>query len=414
MKPEGSRGTIYGFSVLRVIFLLVALFLPCFFSFFHTTSYESEVLQSPFKLGIENITESFVASLTNKTRVALITDQTGVTQDGKTSLEVLYEKNIPVQKVFFMDEQSHRQALISMSLRYPLIKLIYSPNLQCTSKEFDDIDIIFFDMQDSGTSAYMTVSLLNRILSYGAQDKKTIVVLDRPNVLGGTIEGTLCTIDDEKLIIPIRHGMTVGEMARLIHHELKKQGPLVVIPMKNYHRILDELSPHYLETIRNINSWYDMTFLYPLTFITPFETGFDNLKMQCILLPETIKFNRAKWHELRLLLQDIGIDSSFHRSYNSQKKQYISGLRLFVKDIEKFSSIHALVTILKFFKQAGIPMSFSHSFDECIGTSKLRGFIMGYNEWQDVEQDINKQLKSFFNMASQSLLYKPLPRIGLV
>lgn len=417
MKLTVSQIAIYGFSVLRVIFLLLlAFFLPGLFSYFSSEIIDTHITQPHFRLGIENLTDSVIKTfVTNAKKICLITDQTAITQEGKTTTEILLTRDMPINTIFYLDEQSQIKAIKSLANIYPSSKFVYIPEQQLTPRELKEFDLVLFDMQDGGTSAHITIKLLLKLIASSAHTAKTMVVFDRPNVMGGIIEGALCTlVNDNKMVVPLRHGMTIGEMAQLINHATKKQARLMVIPMENYHRAVDDLSPEYLEMMKHINSWYDTTFLYPLTFINPIETGYDALKMQCILLPETVKFNRAKWQELRVLLQDIGIDSSFHRCYNRQKKYYACGLRLFVKNIEHFSSLHALVTILKFFKRTGVTMTFSNSFDECIGTKKLRGFILGHNEWHEVEQDINKQLKIFFNSASRSLLYKPIPQLNLV
>lgn len=415
MNAGVSRGALYGFSMLRVIFLLLlAFFLPRLFSSFHTTATEPQVLQQlQLKLGIENLSESLISSLIrSKSRIALIADRTSITQDGKTTLEVLKRYEIPIAKAFFLDEYSHRCAL--KSAHAADISCLCMPNLSCTHKEFGDIDVIFFDIQDGGNWPQSTIALVQKLLAYCAQDKKKLIICDRPNIMGGIIEGAFSPLADNKLLVPIRYGMTVGEIARFIHEKQNKSAALTIIPMLNYRRVVDDICPSYLESMHCLNTWYDSTFLYPLSLVAPFETGSESFKMQCVLLPETTRFNRAKWHELRVLLQEIGIESSFHRSFNKQKKYYVSGLRLFVHDVERFSSVNALVTILKFFKQSGISLSFAKSFDDCIGTNKLRGFIMGLNEWEEVEQDINKQLKFFYSAASQTLLYKPVPKISLV
>lgn len=414
MNAGVSRGALYGFSMLRVIFLLLlAFFLPRLFSTFHATVPEPHALPAHLKFGIENLNESLIASLVHgASRIALISDQTSITQDGKTTLEVLIGHNIPVAKAFFLDEYSHRNAVKSVTAHG--VSCIYAKDLLCTRKEFADVDLIFFDIQDGGNGTQGTMSLLCKLITYCAHDKKKLIICDRPNIMGGIIEGSFSSLADNKLVLPIRYGMTLGEMARFINEKQKKSASLTVIPMAHYRRALEDVSPSYLEKMPCLNAWYDSTFLHALAFVTPFETGSEHLSMQCILLPETIAFNRAKWQELRVLLQEIGIESSYQRLFNKQKKYYISGLRLFVSNVERFSSINALVTILKFFKQAGVPLSFAPSFDQCIGTHKLRGFIMGFNEWEELEQDINKQLKLFYSTAAQALLYKPTPKISLV
>ncbi|MFC1845771.1 exo-beta-N-acetylmuramidase NamZ domain-containing protein [Candidatus Dependentiae bacterium] len=236
------------------------------------------------------------------------------------------------------------------------------------------------------------------------------------------MEGTLVVPSLKSAIsyapIPVRYGMTIGELALYFNKNiLKKPAMLHVVPMKNYNRhhysaggLLAHLSPN----IRSMNSCYGYSFLGLLGEVRPFDIGIGTDKaFQCILLPETIKFSKKKWHELHLELKKLGVENSFYRYYSARKKQYCSGLRFHIANINAFSSFSTLLTILDFFKRSGLALTFSDHFDKAMGSEKVRQFLEGKLSKTALTQYIHNDLHSFFNSAYQTscFLYEPLPKI---
>lgn len=416
---------------------LVAMFLPKFFMI-HVNS-TSRVIgpqkQSSFRLGLETISDSFLKRLTPsndlKFRVGLVTNQSGRDQCGTRTLDILLAKGLNVVSVFAPEHGI--DGVLDMENDVPNGKdqrtniKIVSLYRNGTTKRFDgtllrDIDVLFFDMQDSGMRHYTYVTTLFQMLEAASAHNKTAVVLDRPNLLGPHMEGTLVAPSLKSAIsyapIPVRYGMTIGELAFYFNKRiLKKPASLHVVQMKNYNRhsygargLLAHLSPN----IRSMNSCHGYSFLGLLGEVHPFDVGVGTDKaFQCILLPETVKFSKKKWHDLHLTLKKEGVENSFYRYYSPRKKLYCSGLRLSIADINTFSSFSTLLAILDFFKKSGVKLTFSKHFDKAVGSSEVREFLEGKLPRLELSKHVNKGLNEFFNDARSAscFLYHPFPKV---
>lgn len=84
---------------------------------------------------------------------------------------------------------------------------------------------------------------------------------------------------------------------------------------------------------------------------------------------------------------------------------------MLVSDIDNFSSFNTIVTIINFFKESGIKLTFGPDFDRALGGKKMRDFLEGKISRPDLEHEVNKGLKNFFTKAQPAFMYKPLPKI---
>ncbi len=182
-------------------------------------------------------------------KVGLITNPTGVTSDYRHGLDAMLDAGIQVVKVYGPEhgargteqagdtpgtEEDPRTGL-------PFVNL-YGKKPEEMVPLFDGVDVLVFDIQDVGTRFYTYIYTLAYTMEAAAQADKTLIVLDRPNPLGGMqVEGPVLKPEYSSFVglypIAQRHGMTVGELARLFHGEfLTDSGDLQVIPMKGWKR----------------------------------------------------------------------------------------------------------------------------------------------------------------------------------
>ena len=113
-----------------------------------------------------------------------------------------------------------------------------------TQAMMDPIDLMLVDLQDVGTRVYTFVSTLSHCMEAARQYGKRVMVLDRPNPIGGhRVEGNLLHRDWASFVgrypIPMRHGLTIGELARLINTHFGVACDLEVIPMHGWNRDMD-------------------------------------------------------------------------------------------------------------------------------------------------------------------------------
>ena len=104
-----------------------------------------------------------------------------------------------------------------------------------------DIDALVYDIQDVGIRFYTYISTLILALRAASAHGKTVIVLDRPNPLGGVkTEGNIVKKEFESFVgmypLCIRYGLTVGELARLVHTEEQLSCTLHIVPMEHWHR----------------------------------------------------------------------------------------------------------------------------------------------------------------------------------
>ena len=199
---------------------------------------------------------SGAASILNGKKIGLITNQTGRTSHGKSTLTAL--QKIPGTKVLRLFSPEHGIAgkldhdgigdSIDESSGLPVTSL-YGKGRKPTSAALAGIEVLVFDIQDIGTRFYTYISTMLNCMESAYEGKLGFVVLDRVNPLGGlAVEGPLPVDVDNTFVachnIPIRHGLTIGELARLFVKERFPGLALTVVPMEGWQRSF--LFPHTL------------------------------------------------------------------------------------------------------------------------------------------------------------------------
>lgn len=421
----------HAWAGLRFTLLLAMIFvLPKIVIKFMGTSRSCENTDSErFKLGLENISDDFLAMLSPSGSlsydVALVTNHTGKDQIGHRNIDILLQRGLTIKKIFApqhgFDGDISINAVANDRLdpvtRIPIVNL---HGRQLTDTDIRGVHVIFFDLQDIGIRYYSYVNTLVNVMEVAARCDKSVVVLDRPNLLGDAIEGAFGVPEAHNSLlsmnVPIRYGLTIGELAQYCNkYVIKKAAKLFVVPMDNYNRHMypykspiGKLSPN----ISSRESCYGYSFLGLIGEVHPFDIGIGTDKaFQCILLPEHVAFSKRQWFKLRDLLQEIGIDSKYYRYFSHRKKEFCSGLRVNILDISNFSLFKALVVTLDFFKSQGIELKFSDHFCKIPGMYKIKQLVEGTIKKEDFDAEIKQALDQYFMMAASSFIYKPYPKV---
>ncbi|MDX2043280.1 MAG: DUF1343 domain-containing protein [Acidobacteriota bacterium] len=190
-------------------------------------SYESG---KPALNGIDVLKRDGFTLLKGK-RVGLITNHTGRDRDGNPTIDVLFKAPDVKLVALFSPEHGIRGALDQEKITnstdektgLPVFSL-YGETRKPTAEMLKDIDVLVFDIQDIGARFYTYISTMGLAMEEAAKNGKTFIVLDRVNPINGTdVEGPLADGDKLSFIahhqIPVRHGMTVGELAQLFNKE---------------------------------------------------------------------------------------------------------------------------------------------------------------------------------------------------
>ncbi len=189
----------------------------------------------------------YLDSLKGK-RVAIVGNQTSMI--GKTHLvDTLLSLGVTIQKVFSPEHGFRGDAdagekvgsSIDAKTGIPLISL-YGKNKKPYPEQLADVDVVIYDIQDVGVRFYTYISTLHYVMEACAENKKPIIVLDRPNPNGHYVDGPVLEPNQRSFVgmdpVPIVYGMTIGEYALMVNGEFwlsdSLQCDLWIVPCKHY------------------------------------------------------------------------------------------------------------------------------------------------------------------------------------
>ncbi len=214
-------------------------------------------IDSLLKVGA-NQTNTYLSLLKGK-RVGIVANQTSVifydqrlkdkNHNYTHIVDSLLTINVDVKKVFApehgfrgkADAGEHVNDGFDTKTNLPIISL-HGKNRKPTPEQLNDLDIVIFDIQDVGVRFYTYISTLHNVMEACAEAKIPVIILDRPNPNGQYVDGPTLKIENQSFLgmhpIPLVHGMTIGEYAKMINGEKwladELQCDITVIPVKNY------------------------------------------------------------------------------------------------------------------------------------------------------------------------------------
>ncbi|MBN6186374.1 DUF1343 domain-containing protein [Aneurinibacillus sp. BA2021] len=225
----------------KIAMLLFALLLAI-----STSILPHQAKANSFRLGNEVFLEKYASFIDGK-RVGLITNQTGVNSQGVSTISVLAAyPNASLTALYSpehgIDGKAKAGAYVESSMHPTLhipIYSLYGKTRMPSASMLANVDVLVFDMQDIGARSYTYMSTLNYAMKAAKQNNKPIVVLDRPNPLGGLIVDGPVLEDKYKTFVgvdnlPMTHGMTAGELAQFFNRNIGVE--LYVVPMEGYTR----------------------------------------------------------------------------------------------------------------------------------------------------------------------------------
>ncbi len=229
---------------------------------------------APTLTGIDVLRAKEFAALRGK-HIGLVTNHTGRARDGATTIDLLHgAKDVTLVALFSpehgirgildADVPSEKDEKTGLT-----INSLYGDTRRPTEKMLEGIDTMVIDLQDVGARFYTYTTTMAYVMEEAARRKIGVVVLDRPNPVDGyQIEGP--TLDKDALgftgyfPMPVRHGMTLGELARLFNAENKIGADLTVIEMENWTRDdwFDDTGLPWINPSPNMRNMVQAT-LYP-------------------------------------------------------------------------------------------------------------------------------------------------------
>jgi uncharacterized protein YbbC (DUF1343 family) len=388
------------------------------------------------KTGIEVLKSQNFRYLEGK-RVGLITNPTGVDNELRSTIDILHEApNVNLVALYGPEHgvrgDVHAGDHVS-DQRDPATGLpvysLYGKTRKATPEMLKDVDVLVYDIQDIGCRSFTYISTLGLAMEAAAENGKELIVLDRPNPLGGLkVEGNL-TEDDcisfvSQFKIPYVYGLTCGELALMLNGERMLTGGvqcnLTVIKMKGWKRRMDYTATglQWIPSSPHIPHPHS-AFFYPVSGILG-ELGY-----MSIGVGYTIPFQMfaAPWAEADKLadaLNALHVPGVIFRPiylkpfYSVGQGQQLQGVQVHITDYARapLSPLQFLVMqeVARLWPDRAV---FDHAdkgrfamFDKVCGSRQIRERFTKTNRWEDIRPYWEKDVESFRRLSKKYYLYR--------
>jgi len=362
-----------------------------------------------FKTGAENF-GSYLPLLKDK-RIGIVTNQTGILSKEKHLVDFLIEQNINLQKIYapehgFRGTADAGELIVDgkdTKTNLPIISL-YGNNKKPKPEQLEGIDILVFDLQDVGARFYTYISSLHYVMEACAENNIPLLVLDRPNPNGTIIDGPILEKEHTSFVgmheIPVLHGMTIGEYAKMINGEnwLKDslQCELKVAPCLNYS--------------------HDMKYSLPVkpSPNLPNDQSINLYASLCFFEGTNVSLGRGTEKQFQIygspFLPESEFDFSFTPKPNFGAKDPVhNGNLCFGEDLTEIRKVHRLELkwLLKAYENtADKTVFFTDFFTKLAGTKKLREQIEAGMTEKEIRKTWQEGLERFKEVRKKYLIYE--------
>ncbi|MGH7661479.1 MAG: exo-beta-N-acetylmuramidase NamZ family protein [Vulcanimicrobiaceae bacterium] len=356
--------------------------------------------------------------------VGIVTNQTGATSQLESIVDAV-RRNPQIQlKALFAPEHglrgdrpagSYVAAYVDDVTHLPVYSL-YGPTRRPSEAMLSGIDVLVFDIQDIGARDYTFASTMAYVMEAAAQYGKEFWVLDRPNPIGGTIvEGPVLEPQYKSFIglypIALRHGMTIGELARMFNDAFGIKAKLRVVPMHGWRRsmVWPDTGVSWVITSPNIPIW-PTTFFYLST--GPASTaGINNGTgtAKPFAYAGAVQMSAYRYAQILNASQLPGVHfrpaswSSF-----THPEITVNGVELVMYDPRTFLSVRTAVElIVAARKVAPSIVSFNNEREVHIvwGTDSLRRDVLEGKTGDEITAAWVPSIKNFKSLRAKYLLY---------
>ena len=301
---------------------------------------------------------------------------------------------------------------------------LYGDTQKPTPEMLRDVDVLIFDLQDAGVRFYTYLATLAYVMQAAAEQRLPLIVLDRPAPIGGhKVEGPLLDPAYRSFVgpypIPIRYGMTIGEIARLLNETFGIGCPLEVVPMSGWERGMwfDQTGLPFVPPSPNLPTLQSLT-LYPGTCLVE---GTNLSEGRGTTRP--FEYIGAPWidaEDLAQRLNDLALPGVRFRpvyfvpAFSKHRDQPCQGVHLYVQDREQFQPITVTLHLLACIRSA-YPDHFAwhepwtcgghHPIDLLSGGSAVREHLDSERPVAELVDGWAGALRAFCDCRARVLLY---------
>ena len=386
------------------------------------------------KIGLEKILTEDAELLENK-RVGLICNQSSVNSRYRHAADLFYEHpGIDLTALFgpqhgirgdVQDNMVETSHATDQNTKLPVFSL-YSETREPTEEMLKNLDALVFDLQDVGCRVYTFIYTMANAMRACAKYGKEFIVLDRPNPIGGAkVEGNVLETGNESFVglypIPMRHGLTVGELAQLFNKEYGINCALKVVKLEGWERelYLDETDAPWVIPSPNMPT-VDTAVVFPGTVYfegTQISEGRGTTRPFEIVGAPYID---AKIYTDALSSLELpGVifrETNFLPTFQKHHGTVCGGVFLHVADRNRFKPVLTGIAMVKTafdlykseFKWKNPPYEYvfdRNPFDVIAGTMKTREQIETGIALTDIELSWKSDVESFEDKRRQYFLY---------
>ncbi len=382
------------------------------------------------KLGIEMLVTKQLGLIKGK-RVGLITNATGVDSQLKSDIDILAKFDETKLIALYGPEHGVRGAApagkyveFSTDTKTGLpVYSLYGKTRKPSPDMLKNIDVLVFDIQDVGARYYTYIYTMALVMEATKENNIEFIVLDRPNPLGGiNVEGPVLEPEFSSFIgmyaIPIVHGMTVGELAKLFNEEFGINHPkLTIVQMEGWKRemLWDDTGLDWINTSPNIPT-PKTVLVYPcIGFI-----GELKIVSEGVGTTRPFEYIGAPWVDAEVLsseLNTLGLPGVYFRSIHYQpffhtfSGQQVHGVQIHITDKKTFKPVKTGLYILSILNQLYpeqiiLPADKNTGFCKAIGNSKVSTDLENGKLASEIIQSWQPDLDNFIKLRNKYLLYK--------
>lgn len=400
------------------------------------------------KLGIEVLRDRGFDVLVGK-RVGLVTNPTGVDSRLKSTVDILHEAPEVNLVALYGPEHGvrgnvhagdHVDNEVDGRTGIPMYSL-YGATRKPTREMLEGIDVLVYDIQDNGCRSYTYISTLGMLLEACAEYDKELVVLDRPNPLGGKIEGNLAEVGYISFVsqfkIPYLYGQTPGELALMLNAEadtanavtgkgvsqdgaLSRKCRLTVVPMEGWNHSMswEDTGLEWVVASPHVPNGYH-SYFYPTTGILG-EFGFFNIGVGYTMpfqLLGTTWINAEDFADEMNKLQLPGLifrPIHYKPFYSVGKGEQLQGVQIHIMNFREAQLTEVQFWMLEVLNRMYPEHRFFEEcdkgrfrmFDLVCGTGYIRDELSKDYDWSRVRSYWNKDVESYRERSSKYYLYK--------
>ena len=387
------------------------------------------------KAGLDVFLLNHLSMLEGK-RVGIITNQTGIASSGEHIVNILSSIEDLSISALYAPEHGIRAGLPDSTKMASYVDKrtglqvwsLYGDHLKPTQEMLEDVDVLIYDIQDVGARFYTFISTMGLAMEAASEYGKQFIVLDRPNPINGvTIEGPIIEEQFYSFVgqypIPVRYGMTPGEMAWMIKGEKWMKGmeelDLKVIPMEGWQRTMwfDQTGLPWIKPSPNIPSIFAAAVYPGLCLIEALNLSegrgtmrpFEQIGAPWInshKLAETMNFCRLPGIYFKpITFTPVTLPHA--APWNKYRDQDVNGLNLIITDRERLRPLQVMVHLLVALKKHyPAELELRKNLERLIGIPSFRRSIENLRSPEEILAEWEPGIQAFEKARQKYLLYK--------